>query len=96
MYVDCASVSVCLSPTFSGSAIQQYIRRVDSSRLNVSLDITHKAPPERVREGKGGWTGGMGLYIYMCVRHQHGNTSTMTEWAWVYLLVFYSVCIFCY
>ncbi len=60
MYVDfvCVCVCVCLSPAFSGSAIQWYIHGVDSSRLNVSLDITHKAPPEREKEGEGGWTGG--------------------------------------
>lgn len=50
-------VCVCmgLSSVLSGSAIQWYIHRVDSSRLNVSLDITHKAPPEREREGGEGW-----------------------------------------
>lgn len=55
MYVDC--VCVCLSPVFTGSVVQQYIQRVDSSRLNVSLNITHKAPPERVRGRVGGVEG---------------------------------------
>lgn len=41
-------VCVRLSPALSGSASQLYIHGVDSSRLNVSLDITHK-PPERER-----------------------------------------------
>lgn len=68
-WIVCAYVWVCLSPVFSGPAIQRYIRRVDSSRLNVSLDITHKAPPKRQREGKGGRSGGWGCrYVYECVR----------------------------
>lgn len=46
----CACVCLCLSPVLSGPAIQEYIHGVDSSRLNVSLDITHKAAPERGSE----------------------------------------------
>ena len=39
------SVALPFSGTYTG---------FDSSRLNVSLDITHKAPPERQRERESG------------------------------------------
>lgn len=42
-------VCVCLSPALSGSAIHLHIPRVDSPRLNVSLDITTQAD---IRKGR--------------------------------------------
>lgn len=73
---ECVSVCVCaLSLVFSGCVCQYCIHRPDSSRLNVSLDITHKTLPERegerggerVRAGHGrkGW---LGKYVPVCVR----------------------------
>lgn len=71
-------VCVCLSPAFSGSAIQWYIHRVDSSRLKVSLDITHKAPAERKRGRVGGVEDGVvDMCVYVRVARKQKNSNRM-------------------
>lgn len=58
-------LGVCawLSPVLSGPVTQHHIHRVDSSRLNVSLDITHEATPERETDRTGAVEG---LSVGMC------------------------------
>ena len=57
MYVKCVCVCVCVFvPVTSVQWLchQLYIHRVDNSRLNMSLDVTHKSPPGGLGVGVGG------------------------------------------